>query len=80
MTDNRFYLNGEIKAPETATDAVLKPSESINPGMPEVSGIDFDQFNGKEITVGDLISGMTNMGFQASSVSEAARIINDMVF
>jgi deoxyhypusine synthase len=31
------------------------------------------------VSVEDLVSGMANMGFQASALGEAVRIINDMV-
>ena len=68
------------RAPSLATDAVLKPSEPIAAGMREVDGIDFDDYVGRDITVCELVAGMTNMGFQASAVTEATRIINDMVF
>ena len=66
-------------APTTATSAVLKPSEPVSSDMPKVEGIDFDKHAEKELTVSELLAGMTNMGFQASAVSEAARIIDDMV-
>ncbi|KAI9800462.1 MAG: Deoxyhypusine synthase [Piccolia ochrophora] len=65
-------------APSGATDAVLKPSATVPPDAQRVSGIDFDQHTGTRITVEDLVAGMSNMGFQASAVSEACRIINDM--
>ena len=68
------------RAPSLATGAVLKPSEPIAAGMREVDGIDFDDYAGRDITVCELVAGMTNMGFQASAVTEATRIINDMVF
>jgi deoxyhypusine synthase len=68
------------RVPSLASDAVLKASEPVAPGMREVDGIDFDDYVGRDITVAELIAGMTNMGFQASAVSEATRIINDMVF
>lgn len=62
-----------------ATGAVLKPSEPVSAGMVEVSGLDFDKFAGKDITVKEMLASMSKMGFQASAVSEASRIINDMV-
>jgi deoxyhypusine synthase len=65
-------------APKTATDAVLKPSQGVPEGSREIRGIDFDDYkNG--ISVDSLVAGMANMGFQASSLAEAVRIINDMV-
>ncbi len=67
------------KVPLLAAEAVLRKSAPIAAGMREVDGIDFDDYAGRDITVCKLIAGMTNMGFQASAVTEATRIINDMV-
>ena len=69
----------EAAAPSGATDAVLKPSEPVPAGAKEVQGIDFNQYAGRSITVEELIDGYSNMGFQATSVGEAVRIINGMV-
>jgi hypothetical protein len=65
--------------PSAATDAVLVPSNEMPKGSKKVEGIDFNKLAGGPITIDDLMSGMTNMGFQASSIGEAVRIINDMV-
>jgi hypothetical protein len=65
--------------PSGAAAAVLKPSQTVPDGTPQVSGINFDQYSGRDITASELLAGMTNMGFQASAVAEAVRIINDMV-
>ncbi|KAF2823695.1 DS-domain-containing protein [Ophiobolus disseminans] len=65
-------------APAGATDAVLKPSAPIPEGSREVQGIDFNQYASRSITVEELVGGYANMGFQATSVGEAVRIINDM--
>lgn len=65
--------------PSSVTDAVLKPSQEMPAGSQKVEELDFNAFAGRQITVEDLISGMANMGFQASSIGEAVRIINDMV-
>ncbi|MCJ1483908.1 Deoxyhypusine synthase [Schaereria dolodes] len=65
-------------APSSAIDAVLKPSQSLPHGMRKVQGIDFDDYKGQDITVSELVSGMADMGFQASAVGEAVRIIDDM--
>ena len=67
------------QAPQSATAAVLMPSESLPAGSKEVHGIDFNKFRDREITVHDLVNGMTNMGFQASALGDAVRIINGMV-
>lgn len=44
-----------------------------------VKGIEFNDYEGREITVNELVAGMADMGFQASAVGDAIRIINDMV-
>ena len=66
-------------APSAATDAVLKPSEPVPAGSREVQGIDFNRYATRSITVQELVGGYANMGFQATSVGEAVRIISDMV-
>jgi hypothetical protein len=65
--------------PSAATDAVLVPSNEMPKGSKKVEGIDFNKLAGGAITIDDLMSGMMNMGFQASSIGEAVQIINDMV-
>lgn len=65
--------------PASATGAVLVQSSGMPEGSQKVEELDFNKFAGRAITVDDLISGMNHMGFQASSVGEAVRIINDMV-
>jgi deoxyhypusine synthase len=69
----------EATAPAGATDAVLKPSDPVPAGSREVQGIDFNHYANRSITVEELMGGYANMGFQATSVGEAVRIINDMV-
>lgn len=69
----------EAAAPSGATDAVLKPSEPVPADAKEVQGIDFNQYANRSITVEELIAGYSQMGFQATSVGEAVRIINGMV-
>ena len=65
--------------PATAAEAVLMKSEAMPAGSKQVEELDFNKFAGSKVTVEDLIGGMANMGFQASSVGEAVKIINDMV-
>lgn len=65
--------------PSSVTDAVLVPSNEMPKDAKKVEELDFNKFAGRPITVDDLMSGMNNMGFQASSIGEAVRIINDMV-
>jgi hypothetical protein len=67
------------KAPSAATDAVLKPSDPVPEGATEVSGIDFNQYAGRDVTVPEMVAAMANMGFQASAVGDAVRIIDGMV-
>ncbi|KAF2488679.1 Deoxyhypusine synthase [Lophium mytilinum] len=69
--------NGPV-APSGATDAVLKPSDPVPDGARQVEGIDFNKYRDRPITVEELVAGMSSMGFQATSVGEAVRIINDM--
>ncbi|KAK2800005.1 Deoxyhypusine synthase [Onygenales sp. PD_10] len=64
--------------PSSATGAVLVPSEAVPEGAKKVTGIDFNKYADKDITAAELLDGMAGMGFQASAVGEAARIINEM--
>jgi deoxyhypusine synthase len=66
------------KTPAAAVDAVLKKSDALPEGAREVKGIEFDEFRNRDLTVMELVAGMTSMGFQASAVADAVRIINDM--
>lgn len=65
--------------PTSATDSVLVASGPMPEGAQEVRGVDFDKFQGQDITVAEMVENMTHMGFQGSAVAEAARIINEMV-
>ncbi len=69
----------ESAVPSSVAAAVLKASHEMPQGSQKVEELDFNTFAGRPITVEDLISGMNHMGFQASSIGEAVRIINDMV-
>jgi len=69
----------DTSAPASATDAVLKPSAPVPRDSREVQGIDFNQYAARSITVEELVGGYASMGFQATSVGEAVRIINEMV-
>ncbi|KAJ5908713.1 Deoxyhypusine synthase [Penicillium taxi] len=64
--------------PTSVTDSVLLTSEPMPEGTAEVHGVDFDKFQGRDITVAELVDNMTRMGFQGSAVAEAASIINEM--
>jgi deoxyhypusine synthase len=41
--------------------------------------VDFDKFQGRNITVAEMVDSMAHTGFQGSAVAEAAQIINEMV-
>jgi deoxyhypusine synthase len=71
--------SSEEAPPSSVTNAVLVPSNEMPVGAQKVEELDFNKFAGRPITVDDLMSGMNNMGFQASSIGNAVRIINDMV-
>lgn len=66
-------------APSTATDAVLVASDPVPAGSQQVRGLEFDRPDGSDITVAELVDSMAGMGFQASAVGDAVRIINEMV-
>lgn len=65
--------------PSSVTDAVLVASEPVPEGTQKVSGVDFERFKGRDITVAELVDNMRYTGFQSSAVADATRIINDMV-
>ena len=68
-----------VRAPDKATDAVLKPSVPVSPNAREVRGVEFSKYENTPLTVEELVANMACMGFQASAVSEAVRIVNEMV-
>ncbi|EAA34005.1 Deoxyhypusine synthase [Neurospora crassa] len=70
MADNQI--------PSSVADAVLVKSIEMPEGSQKVEELDFNKFKGRPITVDDLLQGMKHMGFQASSMCEAVRIINEM--
>lgn len=66
-------------AANKAKDAVFVTSDPVPEGAQPVQGIDFNLHQDRGISVVDLVEGMTNMGFQASAMGDAVRIINEMV-
>ena len=78
-SDGAFPSSHNTSAPNEATVAVLRPSDPIAKGAREVKGINFDEYAGRNVTVSELVAGMTDMGFQASAVGDAVRIIDNMV-
>lgn len=69
----------ENAPPSSVTDAVLVASEPVPEGTHKVSGVDFDLYKDRDITVAELVDNMRYTGFQGSAVADAARIINNMV-
>lgn len=67
------------QVPSSVADAVLVKSVEMPEGSQKVEELDFNDFKGRPITAEDLLNGMKHMGFQASSIGEAVRIINEMV-
>lgn len=65
-----------MSTPKIATEAVLKASEEWD--APQVSGVDFDLESNKNCHARDLVKQMRYMGFQASALSEACEIIDEM--
>ena len=66
--------------PSQIADAVLKRSQALPEGFAEkVAGIDFDRYAGRDVTVDELVGGMANMGFQASSLGDAVKVVDRMV-
>jgi len=72
-------MTAQNGAPSKATEAVLKPSDPPPGDATPVKGIDFDDYAGRDISVADLVDNMQHVGFQATSVGQAAKVINDMV-
>ncbi|KAI5787248.1 deoxyhypusine synthase [Geopyxis carbonaria] len=64
--------------PSVSTDAVLKPSDPVPASWKEVKGVEFNDHAGEDITVAQLLAGMSHMGFQASNLSRAAQTIDAM--
>lgn len=65
-------------APSGATDAVLKPSDPVPESAVPVKGLDFDAFADRNITVAELVENLASVGFQATSIGQAADIVNGM--
>lgn len=80
-TPQQFAMTNETNStnrPDLANEAVLKPSVDISKEAQPVQGIDYDIKENKNIRASDLISGMRNMGYQATSLSKACDIIDQM--
>ena len=70
-----------INPPEStnAQAAVLKPSDPVPEDARTVKGVEFDDHRDAPITVEEMVAGMASMGFQASAVADAVRVVDDMV-
>lgn len=75
----QFRMTENSAAPSGATDAVLKPSDPVPEGAMPVKGLDFNDFKNVDITAAELVANMAQMGFQASSIGQAAKIVDGMV-
>lgn len=64
--------------PSLAANAVLTPSDPVPTTTHQVSGVEFNNYPDRDITVAELVSDMANTGFQASAIASAVRIVNDM--
>lgn len=71
-------MSDSDKLPGLASDAVLKQSIPVPDSFVEIKGIDYSKDSAYNMKAVDLIESMKNMGFQASSVSQACEIINGM--
>lgn len=71
-------MSDSDKLPGLASDAVLKQSIPVPDSFVEIKGIDYSKDSAFNMNAVDLIESMKNMGFQASSVSQACEIINGM--
>lgn len=78
FADTLTIMTSSNQPPAAATDAVLVKSVEMPAEAQKVEELDFNKFKGRPITAEDLYQGMRHMGFQATSIGEAIRIINDM--
>lgn len=67
-----------MSKPSIAADAVLVKSEPVPDDFVEVTGVDYSKDSAYNLNASDLIALMRNMGFQASSLSQACSIIDEM--
>ena len=67
MGDGQKPAHDTDGTPQKSTKAILKDSAPVPDGVPQVSGIDFDGYEDRDMNVIDLLSSMENMGFQASA-------------
>ena len=58
---------------------IAAPSDPIPARMPPVGGIEWDDYEGRDITAAEMVAQMRDTGFQATAVAEACEIIQEMV-
>lgn len=80
VTMSSNLSSSDAAPPSAATNAVLVSSGPVPEGAHQVRGVDFDRFQGRDITVAEMVDNMADMGFQGSAVADAASVLNDMVF
>jgi hypothetical protein len=75
------HFNDTTKSGDAATaaTAVLKASIPMPSTSTKIRGVDFNDYLSTPITVAQLTSHFSRTGFQASSLSRAIEIINNMV-
>jgi deoxyhypusine synthase len=78
MSELDTHQNANLP-PERAKDAVFVASDPVPEGTRIVQGFDFNLRKDEDVSVVDLVDGMSDMGFQASAMGDAVRIINEMV-
>jgi deoxyhypusine synthase len=68
-------MDNNSSVPSGASNAVLLPSQPVPEGAVSVEGPNFDS----EVGLGDLLDSYERIGFQATSLGRAIRIVNKMV-
>lgn len=72
-------MKEEGSTPADAKEAVFVTSQAVPEDAPRVQGLDFNRHHASNISVVDMVESMSHMGFQASALGDAVRIINGMV-
>ncbi len=60
-------------------EILANPSLQVPEGAVPVEGLDFSHYADKNISAAEMVEKMCNMGFQASSIGQAAQIVDGMV-
>ncbi|KAL9124696.1 MAG: hypothetical protein Q9217_005998 [Psora testacea] len=78
MASNGFHSTEDEDYEASFRENVLGHSAEMPEGTPVVAGVDFNDFKERDITVAEMVQHMANVGYQATAVSDATRIINLM--